>query len=522
MATRNTPDTPSSDYEAMRATWEKIETILDGAGAVKKAGEAYLPQFPHEDPVDYEYRRVNAKFTNIYRDIVENLSSKPFAEEATLAEGAGERFEALAEDIDGRGNNLHVFAESVFFGGVNFAIDWIFVDYTKARPRADGQPLTIADERDQGLRPYWVRVPAKRMLAVYSDTIKGRELIVHARMRETVVRRVGFDEVCVERIRVLNREPIFEVGPDGALTERIVDYLPATFEVYEKKAAKGRNGSSQWTMVESGPVSIGEIALVPFVTGRRKEGSWQFTPPLMDVADLQIEHYQAETALKAIKELTAFPMLAGNGVEPERDAAGKPKPVPVGPKGVLYAPPIHGATSASHGEWTWIEPTAENIKFLAEEVAAIEKQMREIGRQPLTATAGITVVTAALASQKASSAVQAWALRLKDALEQALIFTAKWLNMKGVEPEVSVYTDFALDASDDKGLDALVEARKNRDLSQRTFWEELKRRGQLSANFDPAAEEKALEEELPDPDEAEDLLAATGERQLPEDGQEAA
>lgn len=502
MAKRSTPDTPSTDYEAMLPFWDQVETILDGAQAMKEAGETYLPQFPNETAADYDYRRVNAKFTNIYRDITENLASKPFAEEVALSEGAGERFEALSEDIDGRGNNLHVFASDLFFGGINYGIDWIFVDYTRARPRADGQRLSIADERDQGLRPYWVRVPAKRMLAVYADTVRGREAIVHARMLETLTRREGFDEVCVERVRVLDREPIYDEAG------QVIDYASATFRVYEKQSRANGRGGSQWVVVDEGSVSIGVIALVPFLTGRRKGSSWQLIPPLQGVADLQVEHYQAETALKHIKELTAFPMLAGNGVQPDMNGT-EPATVPVGPQAVLYAPPIMGESSATHGEWKFIEPSAESLKFLAEEVSAIETQMRELGRQPLTATAGITVVTAALASQKASSAVQAWAFRLKDALEQAFMFTAMWLNLPVAQaPEVVVFTDFALEASDEKGPAALMEARKNSDISRRTLWAEYQRRGILSGDFDPEAEEQALEEELPDPDDAVDLEGA--------------
>lgn len=504
MAVRYTPETPSSDYEAMLATWTKVDKILDGQDAMRAAGQDYLPKFPNETEADYEYRRANAKFTNIYRDIAENLSSKPFAEEVGLEDDASDQFEALAEDIDGRGNNLHVFASELFFGGVNYAVDWIFVDYTKARQRADGRPLSLADEKAQGLRPYWVRVPAKRMLAVYSDTVNGKETIVHARMRETVTRRAGWTEVSVDRIRVLDRAPI----PDPADPSQVVGYAPATFEVWEKQTSGSSRQSSAWRMVDSGPVTIGEIALVPFIVGQRKGAGWQFNLPLQGVADLQVEHYQAETALKHIKELTAFPMLAGNGVQPQmQDNA--PAPVPVGPQSVLYAPPIMGTNSATHGEWKFIEPTAESLKFLASEVEVIEGQMRELGRQPLTATAGITVVTAALASQKASSAVQAWAMALKDALEQAFVFTAKWLNVADTEaPSVRVFTDFALEANDEKGPTSLMEARRNGDLSRRTLWAEYQRRGILSGDFDADAEEQALEEEAPDPDAALDLTGA--------------
>lgn len=501
-----TPDTTSSDYDAMLPAWNKVETILDGQAAMIAAGTTYLPKHPNETQVDYDYRLANAKFTNIYKDISENLASKPFAEEVSLGDQTEERFKALAEDIDGRGNNLHVFAEAIFSGGLNFAIDWIFVDYTKARPRADGQRLSIDEEKKQGLRPYWVRVPAKQMLAVYADTVQGREVIVHARMRENFTRRDGFGEVCVERVRVLDREPIFEMI-DGVVAERVIGYQPATFTVYEKKAAKTRGGSS-WMIVDQGPVSIGVIALAPFIAGRRKGTSWRFDLPLQAVADGQVKHYQHETALEHIKDLTAFPMLAGNGVQPDvRD--GKVQPVPVGPQAVLYAPPIIGGNSASHGEWKFIEPTAESLKFLASEVENDERQMRELGRQPLTATAGITVVTAALASQKASSAVQAWAFRLKDALERALAYTAMWLNLtEASAPEVRVYTDFALEASDEKGPTMIMEMRTNGDLTRRTTWAEAQRRGILSGDFDADEEEKGLVDELPDEDDETDIEGA--------------
>jgi len=498
MAT-NSPDTTSSDYDAMAPYWAMVATILEGADAMRAAGQLYLPQFPNEANPDYEYRRANAKFTNIYADIVANLAAKPFAEEVTLDDKAPQRLKDLAEDIDGRGNNLHKFAGEIFFGGINDAIDWILVEFSRAKPRADGRPLTLEDERKQGLRPYWVHIPATRMLAVYSAVVDGKEIFTHARIRETETRRDGFGEVTVERVRVLNREPIVDESGN------VVAYAPATFELWQKTT--GRRGKAAWQIVDGGPISIGVIALVPFITGRRKGASWQFIPPMRDAANLQIEHYQQETALKSIKELTAFPMLAANGVQPDVDADQQPKPVPVGPKSVLYAPPFNSEAS-SHGEWTFIEPTAASLKFLAEDVKNTEQQLRELGRQPLTAQTGnLTVVTTAFAAQKGNSAVQAWALNLKDALEQAFVLTSMWLNER-YEPTVTVFTDFSLEMGDDKGPTTLTEARKNGDLSRETYWAELKRRSILSGDFDAKAEEQRLIEEMPDPDDDEEIEGA--------------
>jgi hypothetical protein len=84
MAEQATPDTLSSDHLAMKPFWDMVADILDGAAAMRKLPSGknpYLPQFPNESSADYQYRVENAKFTNIYRDIVESLAAKPFTKE---------------------------------------------------------------------------------------------------------------------------------------------------------------------------------------------------------------------------------------------------------------------------------------------------------------------------------------------------------------------------------------------------------------------------------------------------------
>lgn len=485
--TTATPDTPSSDHQEMQPYWRMVDTILGGKRALTCAGRVYLPQLPKESDPNYQRRLATAPFTNIYADIVANLASKPFADPVTLDGAAAEAFADLAEDIDGRGNNLHVFAETTFFGGINHAVDWILVDFTKARPRADGQPLSLEEEgpRGQNLRPYWVRVPATQMLAAYTDTVRGQEQFVHARMRETLTRRQGFDEVCVERVRVFNREPVFAELGDGTVTDQIVDYGPATFEVWEQTdAAEVKQGAEAWRVVEAGSVTIGVIPLVPFVTGRRLGNSWRLVPPLQDVADLQIKHYQRESGLDRAVEMAAFAMLAANGIPLEKNTE-----IIVGPGVVLSSPPGVGTTG--HGEWKFLEPSCDSLKFQSEEIDKIERRMRELGRQPLTATAGITVVTAALASQKASSVVQAWALKLKDALEQAFVLTAQWLGQSNA-PQVKVFTDFAIEADDATGPEWIRDMAKRGRLSEETEWDEAQRRGVLSGDFEAERETERL------------------------------
>lgn len=467
-----------------------VSDILNGSKAMRdrrvNSVNPYLPKFPEEATADYEYRVTTAKFTNIYRDIVESLAAKPFTKEVKIEEGAPELFKTFVEDVDGSGNHLHVFAQNSFFHGINNAIDFIVVDYVKVAPGS-----TLADERKMNARPYWVHVPAERMIALYSARIGAKEELVHARIFESGTVQDGYDEQSTNRIRVYNRAPITDEA--GTIT----GYEPATYEVYEQHETKSTGGakSSSWQLIDSGPLSIGIIPVVPVIMGRRVEGTWRFIPPLQDAAYLQIEHFQQETGLKSIKELTAFPMLVGSGFQPPLNEANEIEPVPTGPRAILYAPPT---SEGSSPDWKFIEPSAQSLKFLAEEVKTTEQQLREIGRQPLTAQTGnLTVVTTAFAGDKANSVIQAWALNMKDALENALKITAMWWNMKD-GPTVQIDTDFDIGLSAEKDPDFLLRMRANNDLSARALADEFKRRNILSAEYDFDEDSERLLEDIVD------------------------
>jgi hypothetical protein len=501
------PDKPSSDYLAMLDYWQTVDDMNSGTQAMRDGGERYLPKFASEDLDTYKDRRDHAVFTNLHGDIVENLSDRPFAKEVAVLEGS-DQIKALCEDIDGQGNNLHNFAATYFHNGVDYGIDWIFVDYTRTEAYiidASGQPRrkSVLEERQSGARPYWVRVAAREMIAVYSAVINGEEDYVHCRMIERLVMRNGWDEVEVIQVRELNRDPIYNA--DG----NVIGYDDATYRVWQQKDQRIQQGTRYitkkaiWTVIDEGMIAIGVIPIVPLVIGERIGTGWRLKPAMKAVVDKQLEYYEQENGLKNIKTLTAYPMLSASNVAPEKDDAGNIKKAPVGPRAVLYAPP----TEVGAGKWEIIEPAATSMTFLRGELTEMEKHLRELGRQPLTqqSSGNMTTIAAASSSTKGNSAIQRWALLCKDALENALYLTALWLN-DTVEPTVQVHTDFPLEDAGDDGFDHVAAMRKDGDLSQVTLWAEGKRRKILSDEFDPDKEAKLLEEEQPSDEELDATL----------------
>jgi hypothetical protein len=217
--------------------------------------------------------------------------------------------------------------------------------------------------------------------------------------------------------------------------------------------------------------------------------------------------YQRESGLKFASTLTGYPMLSAPCPAPT-GPDGKPNTrLQVGPNRVLWQG--QRTDGGPPGSWSYVEPGSESLKFLESRIENTIQQLRELGRQPLTASSSnITVITAAVAAGKAKSAVKAWAYVLKDALENALLMTAWWMAIN-YDPTVAVATDFD-DWMEGEDVTALLTMRDKGDISAETLYEEMQRRGVLSSNFTVERERIRLLEDTPveGPDTLDAGLAA--------------
>lgn len=487
----------AADSSKMLDYWDQTDTIVAGIKALRLAGETYLPKFVDEENDTYQMRLRLTTMTNVYRDIVESLSAKPFEKPVAWSDEDGYKpsveVEEFAKDVDGAGNDLTMFASQIFFHGINSAIDWIFVDYPKVGPEV----RTQADMKKAGIRPFWSRVLGRNVLEAKSQVVAGNERIVYIRIMEPGKP----DHVRMFRVSV-------DVGANGKPVVEWVLYRKT--EVKRKLDAIAQSwlpGSTDkdetfYELADIGILSIEVIPLVPFWTGRRHGRTFCFSPALRDAADLQIELYQQESALKFACTMTAFPMLAANGIKPILGPDNKPIKLRVGPNNVLYSTPDG---QGNVGNWGYVEPNANSLKFLDERVGRTTQNVRELGKQPLTATSGnLTVITTAVAAGKAKSAVGAWANMLSMALDNALAITLMFIGIKDEKCKTAVYDDFDEFDASGNDLTALATMRKERDISQKTLWSEMQRRRVLNDKFDPEAELIELTNEAPKVDEMGD------------------
>ncbi|QDE83299.1 DUF4055 domain-containing protein [Myxococcus xanthus] len=461
----NKVNAQSSAYRDMLPDWQLVLDLMGGTRAMRAAGERHLPRHPRETPKEYRARLNRTFLFNYFTKVLGSLAAKPFAKPVRLGDAAPEELQALADDVDRQGHDLTAWARPVFADGLAKGFTHFLVDFPVVDPE---RVKTLEDEQRAGVRPYFVHIPAEALIAAYSEVVDGVERLTHVRFRETEVRMVGYAEVVVERIRVLE---------------------PTRWEVHE------RVGNGGWTLVEDGENQLGFIPLVTWYAGERK-ALMQARPPLLDLAFKNVEHWQSASDQRNVLTVARFPMLAASGVSPPSGGEGQGEDsnkLTVGPHTLL-------TTESPQGKFYYVEHGGAAIAAGRLDLEDLKDEMAALGIELLVKRSGTATATEkSINEAKSQSELQAMAESFGDALELGLHFAAQWMRLQvdDASLKVQVHTDFGLTEQDKQDLDVLFKARAKGDISREAFLAELKRRGVLAPDFDAALDADRLMSEGP-------------------------
>lgn len=465
----NSPETTSAAYDLMSPRWHVIDTLLGGTEAMREAGDVYLPQHEEETNDRYQERLQTATLLNMVEQTLNTLSGKPFSDPVKVNEDVPTAIQdQIVPDVDLQGNSLSVFCKQWFRTGLAKSFAHVLVDYPRLQPKEDGKPRTLDDDRKEGNRPYWVLYHPERLLFARAEVINGVEVLQHVRLLETYTVQDGFAEVEKVRIRVLE---------------------PGWVQIWEPTGRK-KNGKDEWVMTDDWPTGMDKIPLVTFYANRT--GFMVGKPPLLDLAWLNVTHWQSSADQRHILTVGRFPILACSGASAEDSA-----PVVVGPNKVLYNPD-------PQGKFYYVEHTGAAIAAGDKDLSNLEEQMAGYGAEFLKSRPGDQTATArALDSAESSSGLAAMVGQFEDAVAQVLSLTAEWMRIGDDGGTVELVKDY--DELEEPGnLEALRAAREKRDISRKTYLDGLKLRGVLPDDFDPDADWEDLQDEI------SDLMSKTG------------
>lgn len=453
------PDSTSSSYEAMLPVWTKIESLLGGTESMRAAGHQYLPQHDEESDGAWAERKDRATLLNMLQMTLDSWVGKPFSDPVQFKEDVPEQLKALTDNLDLMGNNTDVFARNWFRDGLAKGLSHVLAEFPKPTPRADGQPRTLADDRADALRPYLVHIKPENLTFAHAVYVNGVEVLQQVRIRECITEIVGWEEVQHVQYRVLT--------PGHVEIWRLVKLPTSKKEVWRKY--------DEWDT---------SLNFIPLATFYAERSGFMFSkPPLADLADLNVRHWQSTSDQIAILTVARFPMLGVSGAISEDD-------IHVGPHSWLHCPD-------PAGRFYYVEHTGKAIGAGRQDLLDLEETMAEYGATFLKKRPGGASATArALDTAEVTSPLQDMALRFQSALQQAFDYLGAWI---GLKPEqtgtVAINVDFGLDHGNDTMLAEAREARKSGDLSRSAYLGVLKRMGVLDDSFDASKNDTELETE---------------------------
>jgi hypothetical protein len=455
---------------------QKTRTLMGGTEAMRMAGKQYLPQFEGESDKHYEDRKALSFLFNGFRKTVWDMAGRVFEKPVTLSDDSAPELISYSEDIDLEGQDLSTFAKSVFEEGMQSGIEYLLVD----APVKEGRE-TKAEAISSGNRPYIVHLKPEAVLGWRFARINNTQTLEKFWFKERVSEKKDeFSEENVDQIRVLDIEErsnvrvrMFRLNKRGE------------WEQYGEETRTGLTG----------------ITVTPFYANRKS--LFVGEPPLEDLSDLNIAHWQSQSDQRNILHFTRVPILFGKGI-PEKG------------KLMISAASITKATSPE-ADLKFVEHSGKAIAAGQKDLEHLEFQMETMGLQLIVAQNGPQTATGEERNdRKENSRLASMADSLKDALEICFKWMAEYdgLEFKG---SVSINKDFGAGSMSQPILNILIQAVLNGKMSKRTFWKEMVRRGIYSEDFDADAEEILIDDEADD-ELTDGMLGIEGQGQDDEEG----
>jgi hypothetical protein len=460
-------DKRSGAVEAMAKAWAVTEPLMAGTLAMRGAGKILLPQFPREPEQAYRIRLNQAVLFPAFRRTVMVMSGKPFSKPITLSEDTPPEVVEWAKDIDLEKTNLHAFCAELMIEAIAHGLCGILVD-SPTIDKGTG-PLTVENEKALKLRPYWVRIKHNQILGWRCEKIDGSIKFTQLRLAETGEVNDGeYGTKAVERVRVLER---------------------GKWCLYEKRDVA--NNKTDWILIGEGPSPTKDIPFVPLYGFRKAIGVGE--SPLMDLAHLNVKHWQRQSDLDVIEHSACVPILAAYGFSEMEDIA-------VGASTFIKS-------QSTDAKLEWVELKGSSIAEGKKSIEALVGQMIQAGAELLVKQPGNRTATEASNDAEANkSDLQRIVENFEDCLDTALTYTAEVAGL-ATGGNVTLYKDFGASLLSDASAQMILSLQQAGLITKTTAIAELQRRGTLSGDINPEQELEAVAAEGP----------SLGEMQDPED-----
>ena len=460
VSTERTVDAPNNSWVRMEPGWLLIEQLLKGTRGIRQGHRKFLPQFPREADESYDVRLSKAVLSPFYKRLELLLAGMLTRKPVRLTDVSDQVTEQLF-DVDLQGNDLQTW----LFNTARIALRYGHVGVLVDAPRAG-----------ENGRPYWITISPRELLGWRTEVADGQQRLTMLRIAETVTVPDGkYGEKDVERVRVLT---------------------PGAYEIHEK------DEKGDYKIVDEGRTSLSEI---PFaVAYANRTGVMESIPPLDDIAELNLQHYQVSSDLSNILSVSAIPLLAIYGFPQSAEE------ISAGPSEALALP----ETARSE----YIEPSGNSFDAQFKQLEQIENKINGLG---LAAVLGAKLVGESAEAKRidrsqGDSTMMVIAQQMQDLIDNCLRFHAQYLQ-EPVAGSSQVNRDFMGQRLEPQEIQALLQLYTAGTITQDTLLNELANGDVLSEDFDIEEEIEAtqsggmIEMQQPEPEPAPETEATMPE-----------
>ena len=424
----NQPTHERAELQTARKALTLIHNLLAGPERMWEESTQYIRKWKDEDHATYEIRRkAEPLFGGLKRTLLAAkgmLHAKPMGVEWNESETV---LGPLFDDIDNSGTNLETFCQHFSFAALRDGLAVLVVDFPTP---PEGVPVTAANERQLGLRPYFTLYNRMEAVSWREAKVNGKRMIVQLTLRETASVPDGeFGVATVERYRDWRMDGLDTIAPY------------ATWRLWE--ASNKGNHATEYVVTESGIVrnrvgeTLPELPIAIAYTGM-KTAALVVDPPLDGVAYANLAEWRYATNLAFNRELCGFEQLVITG------RIAKDPTTPTMPGGIKVGPAVfihldEGSTAQ------WIAPGGGGNAQLEKGRAEKIEEMNTLGLGFLIPDASVqkTATEAHIDSYAMTASLAASGIAISDALNKGAELLA-WY--EGIEkesaPVITIQTDF--------------------------------------------------------------------------------
>jgi hypothetical protein len=410
--------------------WEIMKAVTNGTEYLRDNSEAFLPLEPREDYTAYLSRVNRAVFSPYTQRLIRAATGLIMRKPITLI-GDSYWTDVFAKDVDGCGSDLDEYARRVLICSLTYGQSHILVDY----PAPTGA-LSLAEERAQNRRPYWIEIDPTNIYGWRLDREVNYGSLIQVRIAEKAVVPSGeFGEQVFDQVRVIE---------------------PGKFSIYRKVSPKkdlinlqdttyagnfdGPENEKDYELVDSGVFSLGEVPLVSVYSG--KTDTLTSKPPLLDIAYLNLAHFQRQADLIHSLHVASQPMLVLEGWDDQT-------------KDTTISVNYAMATQPGNKVY-YVEPASSAFEAQTNEIQELQLQMATLGISTLSQQKFVAESADArrLDRVDTNSMLSMVSLELEQKLQKVFNLSANYL---GIEPpEVKISRDFDIERLIGQDITALT------------------------------------------------------------------